>query len=159
MCRWLLLGLLACAVQSGAAQTAAFAPVAHSALVTVEAAATAEGVRLRLRRTNGATPLAVSELHVSIDGQNVPVTQQPDGTWLAPWPKTGGTQGAGLEVIVTHDGIREELSGATPARVEGKPSAGTSGGLAQHDHKQLAWWILNIVVVLIAAIAISRRMS
>jgi hypothetical protein len=27
------------------------------------------------------------------------------------------------------------------------------------DHKQLAWWILNIAIVLIAAIAISRRMS
>jgi hypothetical protein len=25
------------------------------------------------------------------------------------------------------------------------------------DHKQVGWWILNIVVVLVAAIALSRR--
>jgi hypothetical protein len=31
--------------------------------------------------------------------------------------------------------------------------------LSRTSHKQLAWWILNIVIVLIAAIAISRRMS
>ena len=157
---WLLIGLLACTVQSGAAQNATFAPVAHSALVTVEAAGTAEGVRLRLRRSEGAAPLVVSELRVSLAGQSVPVTRQPDGTWLAPWPKTGSTPGAGLEVDVTHDGIREVLSGSLPAALERKPSAGSgaSGGLA-HDHQQLAWWILNIVVVLIAVVAISRRMS
>ena len=36
------------------------------------------------------------------------------------------------------------------------------GGTVAHllgDHKQLAWWILNIAIVLIAAIAISRRLS
>ena len=27
------------------------------------------------------------------------------------------------------------------------------------DHKQMAWWILNITIVLIAVLAISRRMS
>jgi len=25
------------------------------------------------------------------------------------------------------------------------------------DHKQVAWWILNIVIVLVAALALSRR--
>ena len=145
-------------MESGAAQTATFAPVAHSALVTVEAAGTAQGVRLRLRRTEGATPLVVTELRVSVEGQYVPVTHEPDGSWLAPWPKTGGTPGAGLEVDVTHDDIREVLSGPLPASVERKPPAGAGGGIAR-DHKQLAWWILNIAIVLIAVIAISRRMS
>jgi hypothetical protein len=149
--RWLLIVLFACAVHPGAAQNAAFVPAAHSALVTVEAAGTAEGVRLRLRHTEGGAPLAVTELRVSVGGQSTAVTPQPDGTWLAPWPKSGGAAN-GLEVIVTHDGIREVLSGPLPAAPEHKPSA--SAGT-----KQLAWWILNIVIVLIAVIAISRRMS
>jgi hypothetical protein len=150
--RWLLIVVFACAVHSGAAQNAVFVPVAHSALVTVEAAGTAEGVRLRLRHTEGGAPLAVTELRVSVGGQSTPVTPRPDGTWLAPWPKSGATANAGLEVIVTHDGIREVLSGPLRAAPEHKPSA--SAGT-----KQLAWWILNIAIVLIAVIAISRRMS
>jgi hypothetical protein len=172
----LLIGLLACAVQtgtaqqagtaqqpaptqqSGAAQVGAFAPVAHSALVTLEAAGTADGVRLRLRRTQGAEPLAVTELHVSLEGQPTPVTPQADGTWLAPWAKDGGKPAAGLEVVVTHDGIREELSGAMPRPVDQKPAAASGGsGSLLRDHKQMAWWILNVIVVLIAVIAISRR--
>jgi len=40
----------------------------------------------------------------------------------------------------------------------GAGSAPGSGGLLR-GHKQMAWWILNIGIVLIAAIAISRRMS
>jgi hypothetical protein len=155
---WLLIGLLACSAQSGAAQDAAFAPVAHSTLVTVEAASTAAGVRLRLRRTQGNEPLAVSELRVSLEGQSTPVTQQPDGTWLAAWPKTRGKSDAGLEVVVAHDGVREVLSGPLPPAANGAPAASTSSG-GLRDHKQLAWWILNIVIVLIAVVAISRRTS
>jgi hypothetical protein len=148
------MALLACAVDSGAAQNAAFVPVAHSALVTVEAASTAEGVRLRLGRAEGTAPLAVTELHVSLEGQNRPVQQQPDGTWLAPWPKSAGKADAVLEVVVTHDGIREELRGPMPPPIERKPVAGSGAG-----RKQMAWWILNIAIVLIAVIAISRRVS
>lgn len=135
--------------------------MAHSPLVTVEAAATADGVRLRLRRTEGSAPLAVSELQVSLADQTVPVTPRPDGTWLAPWPRTGAaSDAAALEIVVTHDGIREVLRGSLPRAVEGKPAAGsgTSTGLSS-SHKQLAWWILNIAIVLIAVVAISRRMS
>lgn len=158
--RWLLVGLLACAAQSGAAQNAAFAPVAHSTLATVEAAATPDGVRLRLRRTEGSAPLAVSELQVSVAGQTVPATQRPDGTWLAPWPRSGAAPGAALEVVVTHDGIREVLSGSLPRVLEGKPAAGPRAGSGMSSsRKQLAWWILNIAIVLIAVVAISRRMS
>lgn len=134
--------------------------MAHSPLVTVEASGSADGVRLRLRRTAGSAPLAVSELQVSLAGQTVPVTQRPDGTWLAPWPRTGAAPGAALQVVVTHDGIREVLSGSLPRAVEGRPAAGSgaSSGLSS-SHKQLAWWILNIAIVLIAVVAISRRMS
>jgi len=151
--RWLLIGLLACSVQLGAAQDAAFAPVAHSALVTVEAGAAPQGVRLRLRRTQGAEPLVVTELRVSLEGQGTTVTPQPDGTWLASWPKTRGKPDAGLEVVVAHDGVREVLSGPMPSPPAKSAPAASSGT------KQLAWWILNITIVLIAVVAISRRMS
>ena len=60
-----------------------------------------------------------------------------------------------LSVTVAHDGIHELLEGKfTPAAV---PAAGIVG--LGGNHKQLLWWILNIGIVLVAAIAISRRMS
>jgi hypothetical protein len=164
---WPVLGVLACAAlwfgPAAAAAPAAFTPVAHSALVTLEAQPTPEGLRLRVRRTQGEAPLSVTALSVSVERASVPATQQADGSWLVPWPKGGAPEG-GVEVTISHDGIREVLSGKTPAPLSGTagtgsaPGAGTTGGMLR-DHKQLAWWILNITVVLIAAIAISRRMS
>jgi len=59
--------------------------------------------------------------------------------------------------VVAHDGIREVLDG-TVAAAAAAPAAAGGGGLLR-DHKQLAWWILNIAIVLIAVMAISRRMS
>ena len=62
-------------------------------------------------------------------------------------------------MLFTHDGIREVLSGTLPPTATGgaAANAGRTGVLGAH--KQLAWWILNITVVLIAALAISRRAS
>jgi membrane-associated phospholipid phosphatase len=108
-----------------------------------------------------------------------------DGSWLVSRP--AGTQDAGkpVEVTVGHDGIHEVLSGrlapsagaatapppgAAPAGAASSsaaPSGGASSGAAASgaarlisgSHKQFYWWILNIAIVLIAAIAISRRMS
>lgn len=54
-------------------------------------------------------------------------------------------------MIVGHDGIREILSGKIAL------SAAKSSGSLLGEHKQIAWWILNIVVVLIAVTAFSRR--
>src|SRR5215468_708503 len=115
---WLLLGLLACTANVTRAATSTdtppqFTPVAHSALVTLDAAATTAGMRLRVRRTEGTAPLAVTELHVSAHGQSIPATLQADGTWLAPWPgsavnagggRAAGSPDTGLEVMVVHDG-------------------------------------------------------
>jgi len=117
---------------------------------------------------------------VSVAGRNAPATASADGSWFAPLPTAVGA-GDTLEVVVAHDGIRELLSArfAAPgardagggaaaadtsgaARSRASPSgAATAGGVASlwRDHKQMAWWILNITVVLIATIAISRRMS
>jgi hypothetical protein len=58
-----------------------------------------------------------------------------------------------LDIVVGHDGIRELLSG----KISAADTSATSNIL--RDHKQIAWWILNIAIVLIAAIALSRRMS
>jgi hypothetical protein len=171
MRRWLvagvLTGLTACGVQAGAAAEAApaFAPLTHSAQLTLETAATPAELTLHLKRTQGTTPLAVTDLTVAIDGSSAQATRAGDDTWSVAWP-AGAARHGQLEVVVTHDGIREVLSGTLPAAAAGSPGSAGAGGAAQarhtgglRDHKQLAWWILNIVVVLIAAIAISRRTS
>jgi hypothetical protein len=155
---WLAGALVACLAQTGAAGAVTFTPLAHSAQLTLETAPTPNQLTLRLRRTQDTAPLAVSGLTVSVDGRNAAATPRGDNTWSVAWPAGAAARGGKLEVVVTHDGIQEVLSGTLP------PTAAAGGGAdASHsmlgNHKQLAWWILNIVVVLIAAIAISRRTS
>ncbi len=150
--------------------------MARSALVTLEAGAAPAGLTLRLRRAADQTPLAATDLTVSVEGRNESATARGDGSWSVPLtrPVTAGDR---LEVVVAHDGIREVLGGrfaapgTTPPLGAGTPAAGASaarppgaspaGTVASfwRDHKQMAWWILNIAIVLVAAIAISRRMS
>jgi hypothetical protein len=163
---WLVAGMMAWMAQAGAAAPAAvvFAPVAHSAQLTLETASTPTGLTLRLRRTQGTTPLGVTDLTVAIDGHDAQLTPRGDDTWSAAWPAGSGARGGKLEAVLTHDGIREVLSGTLPGApaataVSGAADGGRSGGGMLRDHKQLAWWILNITVVLIAALAISRRTS
>jgi len=136
------------------------APLAHSALLAVDAAPAAGGLVLRVRRARAETPLQVSEVAVTLDGKSEPATLRPDGTWFVPRPANAQDTGKTLQVTVGHDGIHEILSGrlAVPAGAPGSRASGATSGLSS-AHKQLAWWILNIVIVLIAAIAISRRMS
>jgi hypothetical protein len=164
---WLAAGVLACSslvcaprlhASDGAA--APLTPVAHSALVTLEAGPTAAGLVLRLRHTADQTPVSVTDLTVSIDGNNQLAMRRADGSWFVPLSSPALTN-AQLEVVVAHDGIREVLSGRITFAGEGTPSARNARGAASvlRDHKQMAWWILNIAIVLIAAIAISRRLS
>jgi hypothetical protein len=153
--------LIVCSPGAALAQPAAplLAPLAHSALLTVDAAPTAGGLTLRVRQATGETPLQVSDLAVTIDGRSEPATLRADGSWFVARP--AGVQDAGktIDITVGHDGIHEVLTGrlAPSAGVSGP--AGTSGAAAviSSSHKQLFWWILNIAIVLIAAIAISRR--
>ena len=159
-----LVGALACAALACAAQGAdsgatapTFVPVARSAQVILEATRAPAPLTLRARRASGPLPLAVSALTLSIDGRSVSATAHGDGTWSASWP-AGAAAGAGrFEVVLAHDGIRELLSGTLPSAAAGPNSAAGEGLLG--NHKQMAWWILNIAIVLIAVIAISRRMS
>jgi len=137
------------------------APLAHSALLAVDGAPVAEGLVLRVRRATGEAPLEVSDVAVTIDGRSQPATLRSDGTWFVPRPADAKDAGKTLEVAVGHDGIHEVLSGrlAAASGGEGSATSGAISALSRSSHKQLAWWILNIVIVLIAAIAISRRMS
>jgi len=151
---WLAVAALACGVAVADNAAPAFTPVAHSALLTLDAAGTPAELTLRLRRTQGDAPLAVTALAVSIGGTSVPATARADGVWSVPWPP-GQRHASTIEAMVTHDGVHEVLSGTLPPAVAG----GSAGGGLLGSRKQMAWWILNIAVVLIAAIAISRRLS
>jgi len=160
---WLLL-LAAAAADTGAVAAGgdappagpAWTPVAHSALLVLEAARQPQGLALRLRRTDGAA-LAPSDLSAAIDGHAVTATAAGAQQWSLRWPQPPASGAHHLEVVVAHDGIREVLDG-TVAAAAAAPAAAGGGGLLR-DHKQLAWWILNIAIVLIAVMAISRRMS
>ena len=164
--KWLVAGVVACSALACGPQLHAYdsaavplTPVAHSALVTLEAGPAAAGLVLRLRHTADQTPLSVTDLTVSVDGRSQLAMRREDGSWFV--PLSDAITDDQLEVVVTHDGIREILSGRITVPGAGSGSARNAGGAASvlRDHKQMAWWILNITIVLIAAIAISRRLS
>jgi hypothetical protein len=140
-----------------AAAAPAFVPLGHSALVTVDTATDAGTLILRVRRTATLAPVPVTGLQVLLDGRSLAVTPRADGTWGAALGGPRGNADGTLDITVTHDGVREVLSGRLPAA----PAPGAAGAAASllQSHKQLAWWILNIAVVLIGVIAVSRRMS
>jgi len=150
---WLIVGAIGGAALSCPA--AELAPIARSAQLTLEAGTTPAGLVLRVRPTPAASAsLTVTELAVSVDGKSAPATARADGSFFVPLANETAHEGK-LDVVVTHDGIGEVLSGTLAL-----PSTTTGGALgALSSHKQLAWWVLNIAVVLIGAIAISRRMS
>jgi hypothetical protein len=160
----LCVALSACALGAAhAAQPAApaLAPLAHSALLAVDAAPGAGGLTLRVRRADGQTPLVVNELAVTIDKQHEPATARADGSWFVARPAGSQDAGKTIEVTVGHDGIHEVVSGRlalSPGGGSGPAGSGTAGVISS-SHKQLFWWILNIAIVAIAAIAISRRVS
>lgn len=149
---------LACDAQPrpGDASPEPLTVAARSALATLEARAAPAGVTLRLRRAADGAPLRATDLAVSIEGRSAPATALGDGDWSVPLARSVAA-GDRLEVVLAHDGVREVLGGRFAAPGGTTPA----GGAARfwRDHKQTAWWILNVVIVLIAAIAISRRMS
>lgn len=142
---WAMLAVAAAAPQS-------FATLGRSAQVVMQGERTANGLAVRFARPDGAA-LAVSAVSASVDGRHLNGTREADGSWgFGPLPAGDGR----LEVIVDHDGIRELLSGSLPG--SSAAAAAAPAGMAR-DHKQLLWWILNIGIVLIAVLAVSRRMS
>jgi hypothetical protein len=160
---WLLASALGCVLPAHATDDAAqLRPVAHSAQLTLEAATAPGGVVLRVRRVAApatpATPAAldVTDLGVSIDGKRAPAMRRVDGSWFVPLASPAAAAERKLEVMIAHDGIRELLSGSVPPLATPAPVGAPA---ARREHQQLAWWILNIAIVFIAVIAISRRMS
>ena len=165
---WILLAALACtaavsAEPGVAAAPAAAAPmiaVAHSAGLSVEGGVAGGVLTLRVRRTSDPQPLKVTDLAVRLDGRTLPVMARTDGSFAAPLKDVPPHAPGKLEIIVAHDGTLEALDGQLPA---GPPAAGAGSGgggtLGALIHKQMSWWILNVVIVLIGVIAVSRRMS
>ena len=127
--------------------------IAQSALLSVDGTATADTLQLRIQRVSDKSPVSSDEVTVTVDGKNEPVTRASGGSYELPINDLRGDGARDVEFTVAHNGIREILAGKVSLA-----EAGSADGLLR-DHKQIAWWILNIVIVLVAAIAISRRKS
>lgn len=144
----------------------AYLPVAHSALVTVDGALAAQTLLLRVRRTQDQQPVSGAELSVTVDGRSVQGTVRPDGTWAGALTAPPAAAPGRIEIVVAHDGVREVLDGQLPrnspppaAADSAAAHAGGAGFWGTLMHKQASWWILNVLIVLIGVIAVSRRMS
>jgi hypothetical protein len=146
--------VLLAATAAAVRRPAILAPLAHSTALTLEGASVPGALILRVRPSATGTPLNVSDLAASIDGKEMSATPQADGAWRVALPGHPAASEGRLDVAVTHDGIRELLTAKVALS---KPSAPQSGGAGVHN--QLLWWVLNIAIVLIAVLAISRRTS
>jgi hypothetical protein len=127
--------------------------VAHSAQLVIEAAESNDVVTLWIRRAADRQLLTSKDVKVSIDGKIQAVTPRTDGSFTLAADDLRGKEPKPVEIVVGHDGIREILSGQLPPAPEG-----TATGILG-SHNQLAWWVINIAVLLIGAIALSRRKS
>lgn len=127
--------------------------VARSTLLTLTVAPSDHALTLQVARIGDHQPIAgPGRVTVTLDGHSVPVTAQPDGSYLI----STSTEAAGahsLGVTVSHDGIRELLTGTVTV-----PQRRSALDVLQ-GHGMFAWWVLNIAVVLIAVLVISRRRS
>jgi hypothetical protein len=162
---WTLCGALGCAAVFAAepAAPAAQLPMtalAHSAGLNVEGAVAGGVLTLRVRRTTDPQPLKITDLAVRLDGRALPVLARADGSFAAPLKELPPHAPGKLEIIIAHDGALDALDGQLPASA---PASGAdprnAGTLSSLIHKQMSWWILNVVIVLIGVIAVSRRMS
>jgi len=127
------------------------AQIARSALLSVEATSAADSLRLSIRRMGDKSLVSSDDVTVTVDGRNESVTRESGGVYEVPINDLRGDGARDVEIIVAHDGIREILAGKVTV-IEG-----ASANSLLRDHKQVAWWILNIAIVLVAAIALSRR--
>jgi hypothetical protein len=158
---WALCGALGGAAVFAAepAAEAPLVPVAHSAQLSVEGAVTGEVLTLRVHRANDAQPLKVTDLAVRLDGRTLPVMARADGSFAAPLKEVPAHAPGKLEIIIAHDGALDALDGQLPASAPAAAGAGSGGTLSSLIHKQMSWWILNVVIVLVGVVAVSRRMS
>jgi hypothetical protein len=127
-------------------------PVAHSALLAIDATRNGDALELHIKHAANQIPIDGQNVVVSVDGKNQPVTPEPEGTFALSTKDWAGDGERQLDIIVGHDGIREILTGKIVV-----PKAGSNATDLLHDHQQMAWWILNVGVILIAVMAFSRR--
>ncbi|HKT73985.1 MAG TPA: hypothetical protein VJQ47_13930 [Steroidobacteraceae bacterium] len=145
-----LYGLALFILVTGLASAAASPlPFAHSAQLIIEVTPADQALLLHIGHARGGAPVVSDDVRATIDGRSVTATRQSDGSYQLPVDLQAETD-VSLDVIVAHDGIREILSGKLTLPQKSHPSAWA-------EHKQIAWWILNIGVVLVAAIALQRR--
>jgi hypothetical protein len=125
--------------------------VARSAFLTLTAAPSDHSLALRLARVpDHGSSVNPSQVTASLDGRSVPLTAKPDGTYVLSLDHESGGRHS-LAVVVSHDGFRELLTGTVTLPAQQSALDRLQG------HGMLAWWVLNIAVVLIAVIVISRR--
>lgn len=141
------------AAEPAPAAPAPIIPVAHSALLTIDATTTNDGLALHIKHAGTQIPIDGRDVTVSVDGKTQPVTAAPEGTFLLATKDLAGDGERQFDIVVAHDGIREILTGKVIL-----PKVGSTLDLWR-DHKQMAWWVLNIAIVLIAVMAFSRRQS
>jgi hypothetical protein len=128
--------------------------VAHSALLTIDATRNGDLLELHVKHAGNNVPIDGQNVTVSVDGKNQTVTPEPEGTFALSTKDLPGDGERQLDIVVGHDGIREILTGKITL-----PKASSVAGDLWHDHQQMAWWVLNIGVVLVAVMAFSRRSS
>jgi hypothetical protein len=129
-------------------------PVAHSALLNINASVVPDGLMLHILHASNQVPIDGRDVTVTVDGKNQPLTVEPQvGDFLLPTKDLGEGERQ-LDITVAHDGIREILTGKVAV-----PKAGGLTGSWDSGRKQMAWWVLNIAVVLIAVLAFSKRSS
>ena len=125
--------------------------VASSALLTLTAVPADHALSLQVFRTSDHRLIGgPGNVTATLDGHSVPLAPQQDGSYLLSTSGEGGGAHA-LGVVVSHDGIRELLTGTVSLPQQRNLLESIQG------HGMSAWWVLNIVVVLIAVVVISRK--
>jgi len=126
------------------------AVIAHSALLDVEATVKADVLQISVRRVADKSLVNSDDIVVAIDGKNEPVTHERGTVYEVAVNDLRGEGVKDVDITIAHDGIREILSGKISLA---EAPAGSLFG----DHKQVAWWVLNIVIVVIAVSIFSRK--
>jgi len=125
--------------------------VARSAQLTLTATPSDQSLALRIARVSDHRLIVgAGQVTATLDGHPVPLSAEPNGAWLLSL-RGEGAGAHSLRVVVAHDGIRELLSGTVTA-----PAHRSALDFLQ-GHGMFAWWVLNIAVVLIAVLIISRH--
>jgi hypothetical protein len=142
-----------CTAAAAAAGNPAHIDLAHSAQLTVDAQEAGDSVTLWIRHATDKKVVDTKDVTVSIAGKNQVVTRKTDGSFSFPTDDLRGKDAKPVQLVVGHDGIHELLDGQLPP----PPESITRGLLGSHN--QLWWWVINIGVLFIGVLALSRKKS